>query len=290
VNDSVWDQFTFETESRLHPPPVSEEERGLALKLIDEWRSTGGYIGHLFWTTSGLAENVDLRQQLGLDARPVACAYTNLTFESSVVGKDRAFSNQFEWITALVSWFRDHPSYQLVLRCHPAELRKDHWCPNESLTEFIKSELSPLPENIRLIGPDAGVSSYGLGMLSSVVLVYSSTLGLELAERGKSVITAAHVHYAGRGFTKDPLTSSEYFQCLGAELQIEFKQTAGAHQGLVDYLAWFMFRRLSQFEAILNVGESWPRIRVRRLKELGSSRMTGVLQICRLIADGSKWW
>jgi len=35
-----------------------------------------------------------------------------------------------------------------------------------------------------------------------------------MAERRKQVITAAHVHYAGRGFTSDPPASIEYFEAL----------------------------------------------------------------------------
>jgi hypothetical protein len=290
VNCSVWDHLTFETETRSHPPVVSHRERKQALKLLGQWRITGGYQGHLYTTEKNGTSYSDYRKFLGLDSRPVATAYTNLTFESSVLGKDRTFANQFEWLAELIGWFRKHSDFQLIIRSHPAELRNDHWRPNESLTEFIRASLSPLPENVHLIGPDSAMSSYQLGILARVVLVYSSTLGLEFAERCKHVITAAHVHYAGRGFTIDPESNGDYFKELKIAMTNDSLLSQVARQKLIDYVAWFMFRRLTKFEAISNVQDQWPKVICRSLKHLGTSKFSGVQQVCRLIADGKIWW
>jgi hypothetical protein len=290
VNDSLWDQLTFEKSINNSSPIASRRERNQALKLIQDWRRSGGYQGGLFWNEDQLSGSMNYREQLGLDSRPVATVYTNLTFESSVVGKDRIFKDQFEWVRSLVAWFKARSDCQLIIRTHPAESRKDHWRPNESMTDFINCSLSPLPENIHVVGPDTMVSSYGIGMISEAILVYSTTLGLELAERGKCVIVAAHVHYGGRGFTVDPTSQGEYFSELERQLFSPTAPSQESHERLVNYLGWFMFRRLVQFEAVSNIQDEWPKINIRSLRDLGSRKMKGVKKMCRLIADGEIWW
>jgi hypothetical protein len=291
VNASVWDDLTFSDQSRVRPPAVTNREQSQAEELLQEWRRTGGYQGDLFWNADDLRRQENtLRDEVGLDARPIAAAYTNLTFESSVTCKDRAFANQFEWLSALVGWFGVHHDYQLAIRVHPAEVREDHWRPNESLFDFIATELGPLPDNVHVIAPGAKLSSYELGSLARVVLVYSSTLGLEMADRRKRVITAAHAHYAGRGFTCDPATEKEYFAVLEEYMKSDSMLSEEARSALVDYVGWFMFRRLQPFEPLSDIHEDWPRLNVKRLRQIASSKLVGFQNVCRFIADDTPWW
>jgi len=45
-------------------------------------------------------------------------------------------------------------------------------------------------------------------------LVYTTTVGLEMALRGIPVIVAGKTHYRNRGFTQDPNTWVDYFKVL----------------------------------------------------------------------------
>jgi len=290
ANSALWDDLTFSDESRVRPPAVTQQERSDGEKLLKQWRRTGGYQGELYWTSEDLQREANLlRGEVGLDARPLAVAYTNLTFESSVLGKDRAFKDQFDWLTALVGWFSAHEAFQLAIRIHPAEVRNDHWRPNESLFAFMTDKLAPLPENVHIVSPSAKVSSYALGSLARLVLVYTSTLGLEMAERGKQVVTAAHAHYAGRGFTLDPATPKEYFEILERNIQQDSVLSDEGRTALVNYVSWFMFRRLTPVEPF-SVGEDWPGVKVNTLADLSSSELKGFQQVCAFIADNTSWW
>jgi len=178
----------------------------------------------------------------------------------------------------------------LAIRIHPAEVRNDHWHPNESLFDFFTNEIAPLPSNVHVIAPTVTVSSYALGALARVILVYSSTLGLEMAERRKQVITAAHVHYAGRGFTSDPATPIEYFEALENCMEKESRLSEQGRDAVVRYVAWFMFRRLVAFELLSDIRADWPRVRVKQLADLSDPKLLGFQQVCRLIADDVSWW
>jgi len=290
LNQSVWDHLTLDKTSGSRPVNIKDRQRRLAEDLLTEWRVKGGYQGELFWSAATLSAGKEILESLGLDDRPMAAAFTNLTYESSVIGKDRVFSDQREWLRSLVSHFKSRRQWQLVIRVHPAEARPGHWGPIESLESYLNAALTPLPENVRVVGSRANISSYAIGALGRLILVYASTIGLEFAERSRRVITAADIHYAGRGFTVDPEATSSYFQAIDRCMNQEEKLSQEEHAKLVDYVGWFFFARLCPFEALTNIGQDWPRVTVRNLRDLSSPDMLGVNQLARVIADGVPWW
>ena len=289
-NKSVWDDITFDATSRTAPPDVNRTEKRKAEDILESWHQKGGYQGHLFWSKKDLSADDDPRILLGLKKKPLAVAYSNMTFESSVIGKDRIFRNQFHWLRALVEFFEAHPEFQLVIRIHPAEVRDSHWRPNESLYAFLTKEVREIPPNVTVVGPTDKLSSYALGSIADLVLVYGSTLGLELAERGKCVITAGHVHYAGRGFTADPITQENYFQAVLDGLKGNIRLAEDHRDLIVAYVAWLFGRRLTPVESLTPVEGDQPRVNVSNLADLYSSQQRGFQRVAKFIADGEKWW
>lgn len=288
LNRSAWDQLTFENKSNWRSVSLPDGARRRARRLLDDWKKTGGYQGALLRNLQSLTASEVVESKL--PRRPTAVAYTNLTFESSVVNKDRVFSSQFHWLERLVSYFKENNNYALTIRIHPAEARKDGWAPRESLYHFLLEFLNEVPDNIRIIGPNDSASSYSLGIAADLVLVYSSTIGIELADRGKTVLTAAHVHYAGRGFTIDPRTEREYFDTIARHLDSSAPLPEDNRRLVTDYVAWLFYHRLIPFEAIDRVDDSFPEICVGSWRKLSKLRGRGVSAILTLLEDGRAWW
>jgi hypothetical protein len=78
----------------------------------------------------------------------------------------------------------------------------------------IEDSLPALPAHIHVIGPGETTNTYDLMELASLGIVYTTTVGLEMAMRGVPVIVGGKTHYRGRGFTLDPSTWDEYFRML----------------------------------------------------------------------------
>jgi hypothetical protein len=289
-DSSVWDDLTFNDKNPAWRQSVDSSMIAGAEGLIKQWKRKGGYQGQLFWNKATTADQQEVKQKVGLDQRPLAVAFTNLTYESSVVGKDRTFESQFKWIDELVRWFSRHSQFQLAVRCHPAEERKDHWKPTETITEHLRMTYRVLPENIKLIGPADTISSYSLGDLADAVLVYSSTIGLEFAEAGKPTVTAAHVHYADRGFTIDPRDPASYFSALYEHLSNHHGKCPHSTLLARDYVAWLMFKRTLPIEGISNMEEYWPHIGFSRLSDIDEVRAPNLHKWVNLISTGEKWW
>lgn len=290
VNRSVWDDLSFEDKQQPISASINDKDRKKAKAILRHWRKTGGYQGNLFWSKNTLKDAMPLHKKFKLDDRPLAVAYTNMTFESSVISKNRVFQDQFHWLDKLIDFFDRHNEFQLIIRTHPAEVRQSYWRPRESLYHFLDSSFPALPDNIKIIAPDEKVSSYAIGLIANVILVYSSTLGMEMADRNKCVITAAHVHYANRGFTLDPDSENDYFVSLQNVMQDGCPFTKKHRQCLVDYVAWLFYHRLTPFEATGNIQVDWPQVNIANLNEFKTRHFPGVQKVTRLVADGHKWW
>jgi hypothetical protein len=193
----------------LTPQREQRVMRFLLRREMPNW-SDGDYI----WSGQpGVPQAAkELYGQLGLDPdRPVALLCCNIAHDTAVLGANRTFESMAEWIVQTVLWFRRRPERQLVVRCHPAEAI---WPSNEPIPELIRARCGELPESIHVIAPGDKVNTYGLMRLSTLGLIYTSTVGLEMAVRGYTVVTAGRVHYAGKGFTIDPVDPADYFARL----------------------------------------------------------------------------
>jgi capsule polysaccharide export protein KpsC/LpsZ len=87
------------------------------------------------------------------------------------------------------------------------------------MVDVVRKTLPELPEYIHVIGPEEKINTYDLIDIADVGLVYTTTVGLEMALKGIPVIVAGQTHYRGRGFTIDPNSWVDYFKMLGSLLE-----------------------------------------------------------------------
>jgi hypothetical protein len=140
----------------------------------------------------------------------LATLFTNLTWDSAVIGRERAFPSMRDWIAEAVDVFRTRPDDELVIRVHPAEALLPGKMTREAIEPFLDRRFATLPPNVSVIGPHDDRSSYSLMEQSDLGLVYTSTTGLEMAMAGKAVVVAGEAHYEGKGFTVDAGSPQEF--------------------------------------------------------------------------------
>ena len=145
-----------------------------------------------------------------------------------------------EWLNRTVQYFSGRPDVQLVIRIHPGEsLLKG----SIGVADVIHREQPRLPEHIHLIAPRDPVNTYDLISIADLGLVYTTTVGLEMAFGGVPVIVNGKTHYRNRGFTYDPDSYVTYFKFLGTILGDPKQHRLTQHQ--VDeawrYAYYFFF-------------------------------------------------
>ena len=191
------------------------------------------------WQKTPAKGGQEVRKQLSLDERPVVLLATNVLGDSLTLGRDLFTKSMESWISRTVQYFNGRPDVQLVIRVHPGEVLTH----GVSMVDVVHQVLPSLPEHIHLISPEEKVNTYDLMEAADLGLVYTTTVGLEMALNGLPVVVNAATHYRGRGFTHDPNSWVEYFKLLGKVLEspADFRLTEEQVQMAWQYAYYWFF-------------------------------------------------
>ncbi|MEE8138355.1 MAG: hypothetical protein V3T81_05715 [Thermoanaerobaculia bacterium] len=217
--------------------------------------------------------------------RPVVALFTNVLWDSAVFGRDLGFAGMFDWLRSTLELLSALPEVQLVIRVHPAEVRIPMSESRDRAIDRISEEFPELPPNVRLVGPEDPASSYTLVGFADAILVYTSTIGLEAAVRGKRVLVAGRTHYRARGFTLDVEAKEGYRELLlasfaGAALSTEEVDLARRYAHL------FFFRFMHDFPWVVDTPRSARRLTFSDFAELRPGRHPVLDRICDAILHG----
>lgn len=154
-----------------------------------------------------------LRASLGLDARPVVTCFTTSDDEWLLYPDRRQgpWPDSLRWPADTVQAARDNPDLQWVIRFHPNLI---NFGTNEQAYTQAKRLKEEAPENCVIVLPEDAVSSYTLGDLSDAIVVYGSTIGVEFAARGRSVVSASRGWYGLTSFVTPVPDVSSYAQTV----------------------------------------------------------------------------
>jgi hypothetical protein len=196
---------------RVKGEPLTAEEDARLDSYLDE-RKHGRQTIDRFWQDAQFSSP----ERAGRGR--LAVLFTNLTWDSAVIGQEVAFPSIQTWVAAVIEAFAERPEHELIVRVHPAEVKLPGKQTREPIGEFLQRRFPELPANVRVVQADDPTSSYPLMEACDVGLVFTSTTGVELALQGKPVIVAGQSHYRDKGFTIDVSTPTELLTKLDAAL------------------------------------------------------------------------
>ena len=223
--------------------PLTEVEKNAVQDLYKA--RMGGELWRNFqrrWQASGQEGGEAVRQQLGLDAgRPVVLLCTNVVGDSLALGRQLFTDGMADWLAKTAEYFAEHPQAQLVIRVHPGELRSV----GDPSVDIVRRTLKQIPENIFLVPPESQVNTYDLIQIADLGLVYTTTVGMEMAMAGVPVMVGAKTHYRGKGFTIDADTFTDYYGNLDTFLEDPQRFSVSEEQAA---LAWrYAYRFFFEF-------------------------------------------
>ena len=181
----------------------------------------------------------EVAERVGLElSQPIALLCTNVVADSLALNRQLFTSGMAEWLTVTARHFESLDAGQLVVRVHPGEMLGA----GHPSTEIVRSALPDLPSHVKLVGPDSDINTYDLIELADLGLVYTSTVGLEMAMVGIPVIVAGDTHYRGKGFTTDPGSVDDYLAAVDRALgSDEARLGEDARELAVRYAHRFFF-------------------------------------------------
>jgi len=126
------------------------------------------------------------------------------------------FGDQLEWTRRTVEFVAGRDDIQMVIRAHP-NIAGDKASGSNlfMLTELMRLKAS-LPSNVHMVLPQQSTSTYDLVDMAEVGLVYHSTVGVEMACRGKEVVVAAGNWISGCELAQTVANDQEYEVLLTA--------------------------------------------------------------------------
>lgn len=204
--DDAWNEYK--------KAPYKEEERETAIRFYAN--NALGKLARRTFYNDPIRDRKTIQSQLNLDpSKKLLVMLTNLTWDTSCLGRDVAFDSMLDWIFKTLDYLKDKSDVQIVIRAHPAEKH----CPDfmksmELVPDLIRQHYSTLPKNVRIVDGGSEINSHILCSLSDLITVYSTTVGLEMTMRGIPVVVCGQCHYSRRGFTYDIEEQKAYFNLL----------------------------------------------------------------------------
>jgi len=246
--------------------PLADEERE-SLRALYQARRAGVAWSNFErrWQAGESQGARSARQTLGIDPqRPMALLCTNVVGDSLALGRQVFTSGMADWLTQTVRNFAERPGAQLVVRVHPGELLGA----GHPSVEIVRSEMPQLPSHVIVVPPESKINTYDLIELAHLGLVYTTTVGLEMAMSGVPVVVAGQTHYRGKGFTVDPETLPEYRAAVGRLLDRPIGQPLEASQ--VELATRYAYRFFFEFAFPFpwHLVTFWEDIAARPLEEM----------------------
>ncbi len=203
----------------------------------------------------------------GAGSGKTAVLFTNVTWDSAVIGRERAFGSIHDWLDGAIAAMTHRPADRLIIRVHPAESKMTGKQTREPIMGYLAARYDPLPDNVLVIGPDEPINSYPLMEACDVGLALTSIVGLELSLLGKPVIVAGRPHYSERGFTLDAHSPDE-FRRLFADAMARPNDHEPDLELARRYAYTFFFRATVAFNAVTEPVPGLARLRSTDAREL----------------------
>jgi len=171
-----------------------------------------------------------------IDGLPRAAILIPLSVEwdSAALGRHHIFQDSTDWLVATVGHLLEATDAPVVIRQHPSE-RRELERSRFRIAALLGERFGSHPR-YRFVSAEEDINTYGLLRGARLVLPYVSTIGIEAAAIGKTVIPAGCPYYGELGFTWNATSRDEYFDLIGRAM-------AGALPPLPDQArkAWLCF-------------------------------------------------
>ena len=199
--DDVWNDIKSES--------LTENQRS-ELKDFFNLQSRSKNTPYQYYDEGVIEDANAIKEKLGLClAGRIISLFPNVEWDSTAMGLNGPYKSMHDWVFSMIGFAKENPNFDLIVRAHPGERKVPYNLRTSTpICDVIREKMVSVPSNIHLIDATDDISSYTLAAMSEVVMVYTSTLGIEFSLNGIRAWVAASSYYAGKGFTLDIINQS----------------------------------------------------------------------------------
>lgn len=176
-----------------------------------------GEVGTQFGTS--LKKKDELLEQLELDPnKKTAIAFSHIFWDATFFWGEDLFDDYQVWFEETARAAIANDKLNWIFKVHPANLTKNKRDNVSSepaeLTVIRKATGGKLPDHIKVLDTDCGISTYSLFPIMDYCLTVRGTIGIESAAFGCTVLTAGTGRYDRKNFTHDFASKKQYLDTL----------------------------------------------------------------------------
>ena len=199
-------------------------------------------------------------EKLGLSNKRKVLLIPNVSWDSTCLSMNGAFTDIEEWLNLTVEHLVNNNT-DIIIRAHPAESKVPfHVKSRFSVIDLLSKNFSN-KDNVKFIKSNDDIDTISLAKQCNKVIIFSSTIGLELPLYGIRPICPMKNYYSGFGFTFDTFTKEEYFNSLSNDFNIP-KLTIKNLKNL--YKLIFLLKEKGHF-SLIEHDQKWP---IKNYKDL----------------------
>lgn len=220
---------------------------------IDKWLH--GNRGLVIDTTKLSGHEIDDLVLNGIDInKPTIILTANVIWDLAALNKQIIFDNMMEWVVETAKWFDGKNNFQLIIKPHPAESSPLIPPTRETVASAFELGNINLPSNVFLLKSNTKITLHQILYRYRVFgfTVHTSTVGLECAARGYTVITTGKSPYRGFGFTIDPENKFDYFnkmkELLNGNIQIDKTAAQDLAKKFINFYQFHYYVQTGLFE------------------------------------------
>lgn len=202
------------------------------------------------------------------------------------------FGSQSEWIEATIDFAARHPQIDLVIRVHPNISAAGFGLVGitgeganmKQIAYFKGLSNAQLPSNVRVVAPEAKISSYSLMNIATAGMSLLSTTAMELACKGKPAIVAHQSFMAHTPFVRTLETLADYERYLTEFLALPPMNIDKNVARLAHRFAYYLYFRWSlPFPLIKMPDPHTGEPAYQSFDELAPGREESLERICRIM-------
>jgi len=264
--------------------PLLKEELELISRYMDDRR----FGKRLNWISFNPQPQdlYELRQRLTLSPGRIIWVMFTSSDDEVVSASDRSgpFEHQMDWVKKTARYVEQHHTIDLIIRIHPNTAGEKARGNNFLQLQEFQQLQHRLPPNVKMVMPDDRISTYSLIDIGALGLVYMSTVGLEMACKGKPVIMAAPSLISDLPFVQTVESKDEYFAMLDSALEKPLISNSLEIQRLAYRFAHIFFIKDSiPFPLVKMPTVHSGRLNYNSLDELMPGCDPNLDRICRII-------
>ena len=183
--------------------------------------------------------------------------FSNVIFDTSQVHANLIFEHMFAWLDNVLEVAERNPETLFVVRAHPDEAREGK-ASEESVAAWAASRrLESLP-NVMFIPPHEYINSYDLIRMAKFVMIYNSTIGMEAAILGATVLSAGKARFTASNVVHFPAGREAYDRTLQSFLDAESLSVPAEHrENGRRFLYYQLYRSSLVFDTFLEEDKYW---------------------------------